>query len=108
MLMVNTVWSLIPPILAIIMVLVTRRVLFSLGVGVVASAFFIANFNIKHSLWHIWESFKLVFVEYSALNTLTVYLLRIVLLFGVLSAFVSMMEVSIVFGYWMIRRVKTR
>lgn len=106
--MVNTVWSLIPPILAIVMVLVTRRVLFSLGVGIVASAFFIANFNIKHSLWHIWESFKLVFVEDGALNTWNVYLLLFVLLLGVLTAFVSMMGGTKAFGDWMIKRVKTR
>src|SRR5690625_3246857 len=87
----NTIWSLVPPILAIIMVLVTRRVLLSLGVGIIASAFFIASFNFPESFSLIWESFRLVFVEDNALNTGNVYILLFVLMLGIMTAFVSMM-----------------
>src|SRR5699024_8063527 len=104
----GTIWSIVPPILAIIMVLVTRRVLVSLGVGIVASAFFIASFNFPESFSLIWESFKLVFVEDGALNTGNVYILLFVLMLGILTAFVSMMGGTKAFGDWMIKRVRTR
>src|SRR5690625_7401591 len=100
----NTIWSLVPPILAIIMVLVTRRVLLSLGVGIIASAFFIASFNFPESLSLIWESFKLVFVEDGALNTGYVYILLFVLMIGILTAFVCMMVVTNAYGDWIINR----
>lgn len=106
--MANTIWSLLPPILAIAMVLVTRRVLLSLGVGIVAAALFIASFNIQESLILLWESFKQVFVDEGALNTDKVYLLIFILLLGILTAFVSMMGGTKAFGDWMIKHVKTR
>ena len=104
----NTIWSLVPPILAIIMVLVTRRVLLSLGVGIIASALFIASFNFTESFSLIWQSFKQVFVDDGALNTGNVYILLFVLMLGILTAFVSMMGGTRAFGDWMIKRVKTR
>ena len=106
--MENTIWSLVPPLLAIIMVLLTKRVLVSLGVGIIAAAFFIASFNVVDSLALIWESFKGVFVEDGALNTWNVYILMFVLMLGILTAFVSMMGGTKAFGDWMIRRVRTR
>src|SRR5690625_2557184 len=104
----QTMWTLVPPVLAIIMVLLTRRVLISLGVGIIAAAFFVANFNFLESLSLVGESFKLVFVEEGALNTGNIYILLFVLMLGILTAFVSMMGGTRAFGDWMIKRVKTR
>ncbi|MEN1969254.1 Na+/H+ antiporter NhaC family protein [Lentibacillus sp. N15] len=106
--MVNSAWSLIPPILAIVMVLLTKRVLLSLGVGIVAAAFFIKSFHVVASIGLIWESFKGVFVEEGSLNTWNIYILLFVLMLGILTAFVSMMGGTKAFGDWMIKRVKTR
>ncbi|WP_099157637.1 Na+/H+ antiporter NhaC family protein [Virgibacillus ndiopensis] len=106
--MENTIWSLVPPLLAIIMVLITKRVLLSLGVGIIAAAFFVESFNIMGSLGLIWESFKGVFIADGAVNTWNVYILLFVLMLGILTAFVSMMGGTRAFGDWMIRRVKTR
>src|SRR5690625_7496565 len=86
----NTIWSLVPPILAIIMVLVTRRVLLSLGVGIIASAFFIASFNFPESFSLIWESFNLVFVVYNALTSGIVYILLLVLILDMITALVCL------------------
>ncbi|WP_077324529.1 Na+/H+ antiporter NhaC family protein [Virgibacillus siamensis] len=106
--MENTIWSIVPPLLAIIMVLITKRVLLSLGVGIVAAALFIASFNIFETLGLIWQSFKGIFVADGALNTWNVYILLFVLMLGIITAFISMMGGTKAFGDWMIRRVKTR
>lgn len=106
--MENTIWSLLPPLLAIIMVLLTKRVLVSLGVGIVAAAFLMASFNITDTLLFIWQSFIGVFIEDGGLNTWNVYILLFILMLGVLTAFVSMMGGTKAFGDWMIRKVKTR
>ncbi|MDY0395768.1 hypothetical protein RWE15_16735 [Virgibacillus halophilus] len=73
--MVETIWSLVPPLLAILMVLLTKRVLLSLGVGIIAAALFTASFNPEHTLSLIWNAFKGVFVEDGGLNTWNVYIL---------------------------------
>src|SRR5699024_8631434 len=88
--------------------LLTRRVLLSLGVGIVAAAFFIASFQFTESMSLIWEAFKGVFVDEGALNTGNVFILLFILMLGVLTAFVSMMGGTKAFGDWMIKRVKTR
>ncbi|WP_121604713.1 Na+/H+ antiporter NhaC family protein [Virgibacillus sp. Bac332] len=106
--MESTVWSLVPPILAIIMVLLTKRVLLSLGVGIVAAALFIDSFDVLGSIVLIWEAFKGVFVAEGAWNTWNVFLLLFVLMLGILTAFVSMMGGTAAFAEWMIKRVKTR
>lgn len=106
--MENTIWSLVPPLLAIIMVLLTKRVLLSLGVGIIAAAFFIKSFNVLASLTAIWEAFKGVFVADGALNQWNVFILLFVLMLGILTAFVSMMGGTRAFGEWMITKVKSR
>lgn len=52
--MENTIYSLLPPLLAILMVVFTRRVLLSLGIGVVAAALLLAKGNIVETGENIW------------------------------------------------------
>ncbi|GAB3805505.1 Na+/H+ antiporter NhaC family protein [Virgibacillus kimchii] len=106
--MAESIWSLVPPILAIVMVLLTRRVILSLGVGVIASAFFIESFHFMSSITVVWQAFKGVFVDDGALNTWNVYILLFVLMLGILTAFMSMMGGTRAFAEWAIKRVKTR
>lgn len=106
--MVESIWSIIPPILAIVMVLITRRVLLSLGVGIIASALFITQFKIGESFRYIYEAFKGVFIEDGALNTWNVYIIFFLLLLGVLTRFVAIMGGTQAFGDWMIQRVRSR
>ncbi|KNE19095.1 Na+/H+ antiporter NhaC family protein [Virgibacillus pantothenticus] len=106
--MEETVWSLIPPIIAIVMVLLTKRVLLSLGVGILAAALFLGKFQVGDSLKLVWEAFKGVFVVDGALDTWNVFILLFVLMLGMLTALVTMMGGTRSFAEWMIRRVKTR
>lgn len=106
--MENTIWSILPPVLAIGMVLVTRRVLLSLGVGIVSAAFLLASFQLKGTALFTWEAFKGVFVEEGSANYSNIFILLFVLMLGIITAFISMMGGTKAFGDWMIKRVKTR
>lgn len=103
-----TGWSLLPPIVAILMVLLTRRVLVSLGVGIVVAALFLAEFHLGDMFKYIWESFKLTFVEEGVLDTHNVFILLFILMLGVLTSFMSMLGGTKAFGDWMIQRIKSR
>ncbi|WP_313892901.1 Na+/H+ antiporter NhaC family protein [Psychrobacillus sp.] len=103
----NTFLALLPPILAIIMVLVTKRVLLSLGVGIVSSALLVTSFAPVDSALILWESFKVSFWD-DGLNTYNIYILLFILLLGVITAFVSLSGGSKAFATWAIKRVKTR
>ncbi|WP_409251867.1 Na+/H+ antiporter NhaC family protein [Bacillus sp. SCS-153A] len=106
--MENTIYSLLPPLLAILMVILTRRVLLSLGVGIVSAALLLAEFSIGKTLTTIWDAFKGIFVDGGELNTWNVYIILFLLLLGVITAFVNISGGSRAFGEWAMKRVKTR
>ncbi|RIW38876.1 Na+/H+ antiporter NhaC family protein [Bacillus salacetis] len=106
--MENTIYSLLPPLLAILMVILTRRVLLSLGVGIISAAFLLAEFSIIETLKIIWDSFKGIFVDGGELNTWNVYIILFLLILGVITAFVNISGGSRAFGDWAMKRVKTR
>ncbi len=106
--MANTIFSLLPPIIAIAMVILTRRVLLSLGVGIISSALILASFNIPEAGTFIWNSFKGIFVDGGELNTWNVYIIFFLLILGVITAFVNVSGGSRAFGEWAMARVKTR
>ncbi|MDF1511015.1 Na+/H+ antiporter NhaC family protein [Robertmurraya sp. DFI.2.37] len=106
--MSNTIFSLIPPIVAILMVILTRRVLLSLGVGIVAAAFLLAEFKIGETLQIIFEAIKGIFIDDGALNTWNVYIILFLLILGIITAFISISGGSRAFGEWAMKRVRTR
>jgi len=106
--MENSIFSIIPPILAIIMVIVTKRVLLSLGVGVIASAILLAEFSIGKMLAIIWDSAKGIFLSEGSINTGNVFIIFFLLFLGIITAFISISGGSRAFGNWAMKRVKTR
>jgi tetracycline resistance efflux pump len=106
--MENTIYSLIPPLLAILMVVLTRRVLLSLATGILASALLLAEFKISKSFSIIWDAAKGILISDGALNTSSVYIILFLLILGIITAFISISGGSRAFGDWAMKRVKTR
>lgn len=106
--MENTIFSLIPPVLAIVMVILTRRVLLSLGVGIVSAALLLADFKINETVRIVFDAVMGIFVADSALNTWNVYIILFLLVLGVITAFITISGGSRAFGEWAMKRVKTR
>ena len=106
--MESTIYSLIPPIVALVMVLVTRRVLLSLGIGSLTAAILLADFQFGETVSIIWESVKGLFIEDGAINSWNVNIILFLLLLGCITAFVSISGGSRAFGEWALKRVKTR
>ncbi|MFZ3576752.1 Na+/H+ antiporter NhaC family protein [Virgibacillus sp. DJP39] len=105
--MEGTIYSLIPAILMLILVLLTKRVLLSLGIGIVVGALFIHDFNVVSSIEEIWTVFYQIFYS-EGLNIGSLLLLGFLLLLGIMTAFLSASGGSRAFGEYMIKRVKTR
>ena len=117
--MIETVFSLLPPVIAIVMVLLTRRVLLSLGVGILSAAVLLgidAAGNggefVSDSASSLWGAVSGVFYSVGeggfALNTWNLYILGFLLLLGITTAFMSMNGGIQAFGVWALNRVKTR
>ena len=106
--MESTVYSLIPPIVTLVMVLITRRVLLSLGIGSLTAAILLADFHPGKTVSIIWESVKGLFVSDGAINSWNVNIILFLLILGCITAFVSISGGSRAFGEWALKHVKTR
>lgn len=106
--MENTIYSLLPPLLAIVMVIVTRRVLLSLAVGIVVSSVLLANFSIGKTLAIVGDAAMNVIISDGALNTSSLYIILFLFILGVITAFISISGGSRAFGDWAMKRVKSR
>lgn len=104
--MENTIFSILPPLLAIVMVLVTKRVLLSLGVGIVSAALLVESFSPIDSLIILWDSFITSFWD-DGLNMYNIYILSFILMLGVITAIVSLSGGSTAFAAWAVKRIKT-
>ncbi|WP_175615132.1 Na+/H+ antiporter NhaC family protein [Piscibacillus halophilus] len=116
---VGTAYSLIPPLVMIILVLLTRKVLLSLGAGIVVGALMIESFNLKATIITIWASFRdlfyaggmnLSFSEFSIgeWDVWSIQLVLFLLLLGILIAFLTATGGARAFGNWAIQKIKTR
>src|SRR5690625_6146164 len=106
--MEGTFFSIIPALIMLALVLLTRKVLLSLGVGIVVGVLFIHNFSIVNSMKEIWIVFYEIFVTDGSVNSGNVLLLGFLLLLGMMTAFLAVSGGSKAFGDWMIKRIKTR
>ena len=81
--------TLLPPVLAIGLAVTTRKVLLSLGLGVVSAALLVADLSPVDTLDELWSAFAQIFWGDGELNTTYVYILVFTLALGVITAFVS-------------------
>lgn len=106
--MEGTIYSLIPAIVMLMLVILTRKILLSLGSGIIIGALLINDFNVLGSLQEIWLVFYGIFVDDGGLNEGNLLLISFLLLLGIMTAFLQTSGGSRAFGQWMMRRVKTR
>ena len=102
--MYATFWSLVPPIIAIALALITKEVYSSLFVGILVGALFYSNFSFEGTVNHMFcDGFISVLSDASNVGIL-IFLI-------ILGAMVSLMNRaggSAAFGQWASKRIKTR
>lgn len=104
--MSDTIFSLIPPILVIVAVLVSKRVLLSILLGIISSALIIHSFNIIATIESIVHAFVQIVYTEDGLNRGNIYLILFLLLLGILTSFISKMGGTEAFALWAKKRVK--
>ncbi len=102
--MYATFWSLVPPIIAIVLALITKEVYSSLFVGILFGGMFYANFSFVGTFNHVLNDGFIASLSDS-------YNVGILVFLVVLGAIVSLMNKaggSRAFGEYMQKRIKTR
>ena len=100
----GTFWSLIPPLVAIALALITKEVYSSLFVGILVGALFYSNFSFEGTVLHVFQG-GMISVLTSSYN------MGILIFLVILGAMVCLMNRaggSAAFGRWASKRIKTR
>ena len=79
---VQSYWSLLPPLLAIALAVSTRRVLLSLGLGIVLAALLLQEFNPLYTVQLLFSSAVALVWSDGAVNEWNVNILIFLLLLG--------------------------
>ncbi|MCR6107849.1 Na+/H+ antiporter NhaC family protein [Salipaludibacillus agaradhaerens] len=109
--MEHGILSLLPPILALVMVIVTKRVLFSLGVGIVVGALMINQTEelfINQALSQVGTIVTNIFYVDGGINTWEFYIILFLLILGMIASLISISGGSRAFGEWALTKFKTR
>ncbi len=101
---VNSFWSLVPPIVAIALALITKEVYSSLFAGIVVGGLFAANFNLEGAM-HVVVDDGFVSVLSDGWN---VGILIFTVLLGAISALSFKAGGTVAYGEWARKRIKNR
>ncbi len=99
---VGTIWALLPPVIAIVLALITKEVYSSLFVGVLAGGLLASNFNVVDTIDTIVQNGFIAAVS----DTAGIFVFLVIL--GILVALVAKTGASAAFGRWAQKNVKTR
>ena len=98
---VGTWWAIIPPVIAIVLALITKEVYSSLFIGILAGGLLATNFNVVNTLDTVMNNGFISAVS----DTAGIFIFLVIL--GVLVALISKTGASAAFGKWAEKNVKT-
>lgn len=101
---IDTFWALIPPVVAIILALITKEVYSSLFVGIVTGALFYSNFSFEGTANHILQGGFISVLS----NKYNVGILIFLVILGVIVALMNKAGGSAAFGRWASTKIKSR
>ena len=102
--MYATYWALIPPIVAIVLALITKEVYSSLFIGIVIGGLFYSNFQFEGTMLHVFKDG----IVASLSDSYNVGILVFLVILGILVELMNRAGGSSAFGRWASSRIKTR
>ena len=100
----GTIWSLLPPIIAIVLALITKEVYSSLFAGIVVGGLLYANFNFETTIVHVFSDGFIA----SAADSYNMGILIFLVVLGAMVAMMNRSGGSAAFGRWASTRIKSR
>lgn len=100
----NTIWSLLPPLIAIILALITKEVYSSLFVGILTGGLLFAGFNVSVAMKHIFVDGMIGQLS----DSWNVGILVFLVILGSMVMLMNRAGGSAAFGKWAVKHVKTK
>lgn len=102
--MFGTFWALVPPLIAIVLALITKEVYSSLFIGIVAGALFYSNFNLLRTMDTIVNDGLIAGISSGWNAGIFIFLV----LLGIMVALINKAGGSAAFGRWAETHIKSR
>ncbi len=99
-----TAWSLVPPLVAIVLALITKEAYSSLFIGILVGGLFYANFQFEGTVLHIFEGGMMAVLS----STSNVGILIFLVILGAMVCMMNKAGGSAAFGAWASTRIRTR
>ncbi len=100
----NSFWALVPPIIAIILALITKEVYSSLFIGIAAGALLLNNFHLENSMNRLFTGGFIASVS----DAYNIGILVFLVLLGMMVALMNKAGGSAAFGRWAQTHIKSR
>ena len=102
--MIGTFWSLVPPVVAIVLALITKEVYSSLFIGILIGGLFFSGFSFTGTITHVFTDGIVAQLS----DPYNVGIIIFLVLLGVLVALMNRAGGSAAFGKWAKDHIKTR
>ncbi len=99
------IWSLLPPVIAIALALITKEVYSSLFLGIVVGGFLYSNGNPLKALEHVFSD---CFVGSALTDSFNVGILIFLVILGIMVCLMNRAGGSSAFGTWAAKKIKTK
>ncbi len=100
--------SLLPPIIALSMAIITRRVLLSLGVGIVIGTLLLVDFSIADFFIYLGHKAKGLVMEDGGINSWNMSIIGFLLLLGMITALLTLSGGTQAFADWAKQRIHSK
>ena len=100
--------SILPAAVALGLAIITRRVLISLGIGIILGALLLVDYSIVEAGKYIFSTVKSVVVEDGGLNTWNMSIVAFLLLLGMMTAVLTLSGGTRAFADWALDHIKDK
>ncbi|PWI33916.1 Na+/H+ antiporter [Vibrio albus] len=99
--------SLLPPIVALGLAIISRRVLLSLGVGIILGSLLLTDYSAGNAAVYIGTTVKSVFIEDGGINSWNMSIVAFLVLLGMMTALLTLSGGTSAFADWAYQRIKS-
>ncbi|WP_373777338.1 Na+/H+ antiporter NhaC family protein [Glaesserella sp.] len=104
----NSLWSVVPALLALVLAIITRKVILSLSIGIIVGALMLTGGSPTDAFVHLKSSVTSLIYGDEGLNKNNVNIILFLILLGVLTALLSISGSNQAFANWAQKRIKGR
>ncbi|WP_371189276.1 Na+/H+ antiporter NhaC family protein [Thalassotalea maritima] len=104
----HSMLSVLPALLALMLAIITRKVIIALGLGILLGALLLNNFDLLSSASYVASTVGGVFIEDGGINSWNMSIIAFLLLLGMITSLLSVSGATLAFANWAMSKIKSK